>query len=67
VSWIPVSEQPVPLDEDVLVYTSSSLVAAVVFGEQDYADCTACEGYERESPVRKQDVTHWMPFPEPPK
>ena len=60
--WIPVSERLPEVETDVLVYNDAGGMPTVdvdSMGHYEYVDASFW--------YRCQNVTHWMPLPEPPK
>ncbi len=62
--WISVKDKLPKRNEYVLIYDGCGLqyVGALLYDhdEFEYSSCCSCS-------VRLDDITHWMPLPEPPE
>ena len=62
--WIPVSER---LPETGFAPTGGSLEVLITDGEDIDIGSTTCRGTWCSELFDKDDITHWMPLPEPPE
>lgn len=68
--WIPVSEAVPANDENVLVYVEHGKAGNLQFDgayENGFFDSVAGWGLEDYPDVEELLITHWMPYPAPPK
>ncbi len=67
-NWISVKEMLPNIERRVLA--SSQLTGKIMIGAIEHCLCGECTGYtcfDAEKTLYLEDVTHWMPLPEPPE
>ena len=69
--WISVEDR-LPAHGDRILITDGELMATIdidmkFMGDGVYLDAFGFHGYEFECSMEWEDVTHWMPLPEPPR
>lgn len=63
-AWIPCSERPPKDGQDILAYLTNEHEARIVPANYDHGTWYDCIFNK---PISADQITHWMPRPEPPK